>query len=203
MASGLGITKLPNCDPDDVDGRTVLCRNPTYKLEAAKVCTLLIAICCQGFDERGVFAVAKRLGVETEIHVEGAHMRHFFVIQKQPGNCSSNNGVLAPEAPEYLADLNQHAFDCGSRAVFVVGGRLRLARPYFFHVSLSFLRCSAASCPRSPAALRSRYVWVGLVQIAPGVGSMVSMKRPSPLGSVTMTFSPLPIWERFRLDFKR
>ncbi len=73
-------------------------------------------------DQGRVLAVAERFRVQTDVHVERADMRHVLVGQQQPRNRAADDGELALEATEDLADLDQHGFDCRSRPVVVFGG---------------------------------------------------------------------------------
>jgi hypothetical protein len=125
-------------------------------LEAPKSLALGIAMALKRADQGCVLAVAERFGVQADIHVERADMRHVLVGQQQPGNRATDDGELALEAAKDLADLDQHRFHCGSRPVVVLGGRLWFLWCHLGHESLSWRKCSAASAPRSPAMDRSR-----------------------------------------------
>src|ERR1700693_4861165 len=113
---------------NDVDRGTIIRRgNLADKLEASKLFSLLIAMPSQSIDEHGIFTVAKCLGIKTKINVEGAYMRHIFIVQQQPRDGAANHGELSSEAPQDLPDLDQHALDGARCAIVVVGCRLRFA----------------------------------------------------------------------------
>ena len=88
--------------------------------------TLCVAMRLQKLDEPRVFAVAEGLGVETEIDVYGPHMAHGGIVQKQPGNGSTDDDELVAEAAEDLGDLDENGPHRPERSLLVVGRRLRL-----------------------------------------------------------------------------
>ena len=67
---------------------------------------LLITVLEQGFDQQAVLAIAQGLGVEIEIEVLRADMRHRLLIEEKPGHRSSDDRIFAAVAAEYLTDLD-------------------------------------------------------------------------------------------------
>ncbi len=130
--------------------------NPAHELKAAQFLPLFIAMTTQRVDERGVLAVAQCFGIQADIDVERADVRHLLVAEQQPGNGPTHDGELALEGTKNLAHLDQHGLNGRGCAVVVVCGGLRFACGHFGHWSFSLRKCSAASRPRSPASARSR-----------------------------------------------
>jgi hypothetical protein len=58
--------------------------NLANQLEAPKSLALGIAMALKRADQGCVLAVAERFGVQADVHVERAHMRHVLVGQQQP-----------------------------------------------------------------------------------------------------------------------
>ena len=100
----------------------ILHTNLANQLEAPQSLTLGVAVALESADQGGVLALAKRFGIQSHIHIEGADMRHVFVGQQQPGNRPADDGELAFEAAKNLADFNQHRLHRCAGAVVVVGG---------------------------------------------------------------------------------
>ena len=139
---------------DDIDiGSFVASGHGAHKLKAAQMLPLVVALLQKRLDKLHVLAIPQGFRIQTQIHVQGSDMRHVGLAQQQPGNGATDHGELALVASEDLADLDQHRFDRGRRAVVVVGGELRL---YFSHGKNSPARCSAASRSRSLPFQRSR-----------------------------------------------
>ena len=156
----------------------VHCCDLPNELEFAPIRVLYVAMFLQEVHKLCIFTVAECLGVKAEIDVQRTNMAHFIVVQKQPGNGTSNDDELVTEASENLSNFNQDGFHRRSRPFFVGRRRLRVVsvppRDYRSHERTSRRRCSADSIPLSPEMERSRYVWTGLVQNTHGAGSIVS-----------------------------
>ena len=58
--------------------------------------------------------------MQREIDIGGADVRHFRLAQQEPRYGATDDGELALEAAEDLADLDQDALDCGGGPVIVV-----------------------------------------------------------------------------------
>ena len=139
---------------DDVDRRPAVARpNRAGELESAQVGPLPIALTLEQLDKPRVLAVAEGFGMQRQIDIGGADVRHFGLAQEQPGDGAADDGELALEAAEDLADLDEDALDrrCGA-VIVVIGG------PGFYsiHGSASLARRSAASRSRSLPHHRSR-----------------------------------------------
>ena len=139
---------------DDVDGRPAVARlNRAGELESAQVGSLPIALTPEQLDKPRVLAVAEGFGMQRQIDIGGADVRHFRFAQEQPGYGAADDRELALEAAEDLADLDEDALDrrCGA-IIVVIGG------PGFYsiHGSASLARWSAASRSRSLPHHRSR-----------------------------------------------
>lgn len=107
------------------------------KLKAPKLLALGIAVTQQSIGQGDVFPIAQGLGIQAEVHVEGANVRHVFVVpQQQPRNGASHNGELPFEAPEDLADFDQHCFYGRGSAIVVVTGEQHFAVGYFIHLMI-------------------------------------------------------------------
>ena len=91
--------------------------------------------------------------MQREIDIGGADVRHFRLAQQEPRHGATDDGELALEAAEDLADLDQDALDCGGGPVVVV---VRGPGFYGIHGSASLAKWSAASRSRSLPHHRSR-----------------------------------------------
>jgi hypothetical protein len=151
----LGISRYEEVHNDINRVAPVRGRNLTDELKPAKVPSLTIIMLHQRFDQARILAIAQSFGIETQVHVESADVRHLFVVQKQPRDSAADDRKLALKAAENLADFQQDRFHRSRRAVIVVirglGLRSQLCRP-----NLVRRKCSAASAPRSPLTERSR-----------------------------------------------
>ena len=76
------------------------------ELEAAQVRRLPVALTLQQLDEPRVFAVAQRFGMEREIDIGCADVLHLCFGQQEPRDGSADDGELALEAAERLADFD-------------------------------------------------------------------------------------------------
>ena len=112
---------------DDVDRRSaVRRRRPPHELEFAPTFVLCVAMLLQELDEPCVLTIAKGLGVEARIDVHGTHMAHGGVVEKQPGNGSTDDDELVAEAAENLGDLDEDGPHRPDRSLLVFSRRLRL-----------------------------------------------------------------------------
>ena len=139
---------------DDVDiGTAVAGGHGAFQLKASQRLALTVALPQERVDELRILAIAERVRIQGEIHVQGTDMRHVRLVEQQPGNGAADHRELSPVAPQDLPDLHQNRFDSYRGAVVVVGGA---ARVYFSHGKNSPARCSAASRSRSLPVQRSR-----------------------------------------------
>ena len=120
---------------DDIDLRSVVPRgHGSHELEAPEVASLAVAVFAERVDKIHVFAVAQGGGIETEVYVGGADVRHVGFGEQQPGHGAADDGEFASEAAQDLADLNQHGLDGPRRTIIVVTGESGFSHSHGRHL---------------------------------------------------------------------
>ena len=86
-----------------------------HELRAAQTSPLVVAMPLKRLDELRILAIAKRFGVEAEIHVRSADMGHFGILQQKPRDGAADHGELSVKAAQNLDNLERHRSDrfCG------------------------------------------------------------------------------------------